>query len=84
MERSVNGTHLPAKEVKKNVDEPTKWLRSKDVRRMLSISDSTLQTMRINGTIAAYRLGSSWFYREDEIVSALESGRAGRKEVKNG
>ena len=60
-----------------------RWLRSKDVRKMLGISDSTLQTMRINGSISSYKLGSSWFYREEEIVSALEAGRTGRKEVKN-
>lgn len=61
-----------------------RWLRSKDVRQMLGISDSTLQTMRINGSISAYKLGASWFYREDEIVSALEAGKTGRKEVQNG
>lgn len=60
-----------------------RWLRSKDVRKMLGISDSTLQTMRLNGTIKSYRLGSSWFYREDEIVSALETGKTGGKEVRN-
>jgi hypothetical protein len=61
-----------------------KWMRSRDVRKMLSISDSTLQTMRITGAIKAYKLGSSWFYREDEIVSALEAGSTTRKEVSNG
>ena len=61
-----------------------RWLRSRDVRQMLSISDSTLQTMRINGSIKAYKLGASWFYREDEIISALESSRTGRKEIVNG
>lgn len=62
--------------------KPVKWLRSKHVRSMLGISDSTLQTMRINGTIPAYKLGSSWFYREDEILEALEAGGTGRKELK--
>ncbi|SHJ47703.1 Helix-turn-helix domain-containing protein [Tangfeifania diversioriginum] len=47
------------------------WLRSKDVREMLGISDSTLQTMRIKGTIPAYKLGATWFYREDEILETL-------------
>jgi predicted DNA-binding transcriptional regulator AlpA len=37
------------------------WLRSKSVREMLGISDSTLQTMRIKGTIPTYKLGSTWF-----------------------
>lgn len=48
---------------------------------MFWISDSTLQTMRINRTIPAYRLGASWFYRMDEIVAALEANRIGKKEV---
>lgn len=62
----------------------SKWLRSKDVRKMLGISDSTLQTMRINGSIPSYKLGSSWFYREDEILTALEAGRNSRKDMMNG
>ena len=64
--------------------ENLRWLRSKDVREMLGISDSTLQTMRINGSIPSYKLGSSWFYREDEIVAALDAGRTGRKDLMNG
>lgn len=51
------------------------WLRSKSVREMLGISDSTLQTMRIKGTIPAYKLGSTWFYREEEILEALLSSK---------
>lgn len=54
-----------------NEKQPIKWLRSKDVREMLGISDSTLQSMRIKGTIPAYQLGSSWFYREEEILATL-------------
>lgn len=50
-------------------------LRSNDVREMLNISDSTLQTFRINGIIPAYKLDSTWFYKYDEIVGALEKGR---------
>ena len=57
----------------------SKWLRSKDVRKMLGISDSTLQTMRINGTIPSYKLGTSWFYKHDEIVAALEAGKTGKR-----
>ncbi len=57
-----------------NVNQ-SQWLRSKDVRKMLNISDSFLQTMRINGSIPAYKLGDSWFYRYDEIQKALEKGK---------
>ena len=56
-------------------EKPILWLRSSNVREMLGISDSTLQTMRINKTLPAYKLGSTWFYREDEIFVSLLAGR---------
>lgn len=56
-------------------NQPQKWLRSKHVRELLGISDSTLMSLRVKGIIPAYRLGDSWFYREDEILKALEEGR---------
>lgn len=80
----IDGNYKPGKTAKKVDREPINWLRSKDVRKMLGVSDSTLQTMRINGSIPSYKLGSSWFYREDEILTALEAGRTSRKEVMNG
>lgn len=59
------------------------WLRSSQVREMLNISDSTLQTLRVNGTIPAYKLGASWMYKYDEIVAVLETSRTNSKEVPN-
>lgn len=56
-------------------NQPQKWLRSKHVRELLGISDSTLMSLRVKGIIPAYRLGDSWFYREDEILKALEDGK---------
>jgi predicted DNA-binding transcriptional regulator AlpA len=56
-------------------DNRAKWLRSKNVREMLGISDSTLQTLRINGTIPTYKLGASWFYKEEEILQILETNK---------
>ena len=61
-----------------NVKTQSSWMRSKNVRQLLGISDSTLQTMRINGTIPSYKLGTSWFYRHNEIIAALEAGETGR------
>ena len=65
----MNKKHL------RNDEMPIKWLRSRDVRQMLGISDSTLQTMRINKTLPAYKLGTTWLYREDEILDTLLAGR---------
>lgn len=63
-----------------NSVQPT-WLRSSQVRDLLNISDSTLQTFRINGTIPAYKLDNMWLYKYDEIISVLEANRVGRKEL---
>ena len=67
------------KELKTSSIQP-QWLRSKDVRKMLGISDATLQTLRVNCTIPSYKLGSSWYYKYDEITAALESNRTGRED----
>jgi predicted DNA-binding transcriptional regulator AlpA len=48
-----------------------KWLRSRDVRKMLGVQDSTLQQMRIRGDFPAYKLGGIWYYLEDEINEAI-------------
>ena len=62
--------------------QPT-WMRTSQVRGMLNISDSTLQTLRINGTIPAYKLGTTWLYKQDEIIAVLESNRIGRRANNN-
>ncbi len=48
-----------------------KWLRSKEVREKLSISPSTLQTMRIKGRIPFTKLSGIIYYPADEIQSLL-------------
>jgi predicted DNA-binding transcriptional regulator AlpA len=63
-------------------EQPT-WLRSSQVRKMLGISDSTLQTLRINQTIPAYKIGATWLYKPSEIESVLESNCTIRKEGKH-
>lgn len=59
----------------KNNQTKIQWMRSKDVREMLGISDAKLQTMRINKTIPAYYLDGSWFYKYEEITDAIEKGK---------
>lgn len=57
-----------------------KWLRSSDVRKMLSISDSVLQQLRINGDLPAVRTSTgTWLYPYDGIVEALDSRTKGGK-----
>ena len=51
-----------------------KWLKSKDVRKLLgNISPGKLQEMRIKKEIPYTKLGSTYFYDYDEVVRVLKS-----------
>ena len=53
---------------------PKKWLRSKDVREMLNVSEGTLQRMRVDGDIPYFRSHSgTLLYPYQGIVDALDS-----------
>ena len=57
--------------INKNTVEQ-KYLRSADVRKMLNISDSTLQRLRISGALKAKKVNSTWFYKFDNIQKIME------------
>ena len=44
-----------------------KWLKSVEVRKLLSISPGTLQTLRINGTLPYTRIGGTNYYNLTDI-----------------
>lgn len=58
----INNTQLPDKR---------QWLKSKEVRELLSISASTLQNLRVNGTLSFTRIGGTVFYKSEEIMKLL-------------
>lgn len=49
-----------------------KWIKTYEVREMLGVSAGTLQTMRINGTIAYTKIGGLIFYAYDDILKLME------------
>jgi len=55
--------------------EKRQWLKSKEVRDMLGISASTLQNLRVNGTLSFTRIGGTMFYKSEDIMKLL-NGRA--------
>ena len=57
--------------IKSNTKLEKKWLRSKEVREILSISSSTLQTMRIKGDIPFTKISGIIYYPAEEIQSLL-------------
>jgi hypothetical protein len=58
------------KEEKKNEKS---WLKSNQVQRMLAISPSTLQNLRLTGKIPYTKIGGVIFYPKEDINQLLES-----------
>jgi uncharacterized protein YfkK (UPF0435 family) len=58
---------------------PKKWLKSPEVRDLLSISPGTLQNLRINGTLPYTKVGGVIYYDYEEITKVLEENRVHNK-----
>ncbi len=56
-----------------------KWLKSPEVRDLLSISPGTLQNFRINGTLPYSKVGGVIYYDYEEIQKVLEGNRIDNK-----
>jgi hypothetical protein len=52
-----------------------KWLKSKEVRKLLNISPGTLQTLRVNGTLTYSKIGGVIFYEYDEILKMVDRNK---------
>jgi len=55
-----------------------KWLKSHQVRRMLSISPGTLQHLRVKGTLPFTKIGGVIFYDHDDIEKMLQENKNNR------
>lgn len=51
---------------------PTRWLKSHQVRRMLTLSPGTLQHLRLNGTLPFTKIGGVLFYDAKDIEDMLQ------------
>lgn len=58
--------------LKPRISESKTWLKSYEVRKLLSISPGTLQTLRINGTLCYTKIGGILYYRTEDINKLLE------------
>ncbi len=56
-----------------------KWLKSNEVRVLLSVSPGTLQNLRMNGTLPYTKIGGIIYYDYEEIQKILESNRVDNK-----
>jgi hypothetical protein len=48
-----------------------KWLKSTDVRKMLSVSGGTLQAMRVSGSLPYSKVGGLFFYPSQVIEKLM-------------
>lgn len=56
-----------------------KWLKSPEVRELLSISPGTLQNLRINGTLPYTKVGGVIYYDYDDIQKVMQDNRIHNK-----
>ncbi len=56
-----------------------KWLKSPEVRELLSISPGTLQNLRVNGTLPYTKVGGVIYYDYEEIQKVMEENRVHNK-----
>ena len=52
-----------------------RWLRSRDVQKLLGVSHGTLQNLRINGNLPYTKVGGMIFYDQGDIKKMIESNR---------
>lgn len=59
-------------EAKNNTStQPQKYLRSRDVKSILGVSDNKLKDMRIKGEIPFIKKGDTFFYPADEFQKSM-------------
>lgn len=58
-----------------NPQNKQKWLKSKEVLELLTISPGTLQNLRINGTLTFTKIGGTIYYDQDDINKILERNK---------
>lgn len=47
------------------------WMKSGEVRKLLNISQGTLQSLRISGTLTYTKFGKSYYYKYQDILKVL-------------
>ncbi|NOT77007.1 MAG: helix-turn-helix domain-containing protein [Cyclobacteriaceae bacterium] len=50
-----------------------KWLKSRDIRRLLGLSPGTLANLRVNGTLPFTKIGGVIFYDYDDLQKMIEA-----------
>ncbi|MBV4359067.1 helix-turn-helix domain-containing protein [Parasegetibacter sp. MAH-26] len=52
------------------------WLKAIEVRKLLGVSNGTLQSMRVKGTLRSSKIGGIHYYRYTDIENLMQQGYA--------
>lgn len=55
-------------------------LRTSEVKRILKLSDSSLATLRQNGTLPFIKIAGSVYYKKEDISHLMDNNYSGRHE----
>jgi len=64
------------KELLKVDDSDPKWLKAKEVKNLLSVSDNTLRQLRIEGKLTRVRVGRSYYYDKQQVLNLFTERRS--------
>ena len=65
---------LEIKDLLQKSEKPkSEWLRSKEVRAMLSISPGTLLNLRVSGVLRYTKVGGMHYYKYEDIQKVLDN-----------
>lgn len=80
--KEQNGKSPNSKQVKpvilESIPDDIVFIRSADVCKLLSISNSTLKNLRTAKVIPYYKLGGTFLYSKEEIMNYLASNYSRR------
>ena len=57
-----------------------RWMKTKEVRKMLDISQGTLQSIRVNGSLPYTKIGGVYYYDLEDIQSMLANKKIIRRD----
>ncbi len=60
---------------------PKKWLKSSEVRKIISVSPGKLQVIRETGLLAFTRIGGNIYYDPDDIYKLFEANKVTNNET---
>lgn len=52
-----------------------RWMKAKDVKKILPLSPATLQTLRLNGTLPFTKVGGAFYYNIVDIERMMSEGK---------